>query len=234
MRYVVLDTETTGIDPEKDKLLEICAVWREGGEVRNAGDLCKFDGKIPPEAKAVHHITEHMLEKKAIPSMVWDRVSGQAGTHLPGVVLVAHNAEFDKGFIAKIDSSVAELPWICTYRCAMHAWPDAPGHSNQVLRYWLGVEPELPEDLHPHRALYDTLVTERILRCLLETYTLGELVELTKKPVLLTKVRFGKHKGMLWKDVPYSYLQWVAKQEDMDSDVRHTAAHYMKPQGRLL
>ena len=62
---------------------------------------------------------------------------------------------------------------------------------------------------------------------MLETYTPYELVELCKQPVLLRTVRFGKHRGDLWKDVPRSYLSWIVNQ-DFDRDVIHTARHHLR------
>ena len=96
------------------------------------------------------------------------------------------------------------------------------------------MSPDLPEHLYPHRALYDVIVTESILQIMRQTHTLEQLVMLSQQPVLLSKVRFGKHKGMKWSEVPSGYLQWVMKQSDIDSDVRHTAHYYMNRQGRFV
>src|SRR5262245_25865334 len=45
-----------------------------------------------------------------------------------------------------------EVPWLCTYKSALRAWPDAPRHSNSVLRYWLGIDippdPLMPATVH--------------------------------------------------------------------------------------
>jgi len=70
---------------------------------------------------------------------------------------------------------------------------------------------------------------------MLETHTLDDLHRLSYQPVVLLKVRFGKHRGLLWSQVDRGYLQWVVKQADMDDDVRHTAMHHLRGgQGSLL
>lgn len=234
MRYIVTDTETTGLDHEKDGIVEIAGACREGDSLLVYESFCNPGTPISVEAMATHHITEDMVRGAKLPrdalSQMMHKLEGDGVT-----LLVAHNAQFDRGFIGKLSLKLSDQTrWICTYRCAMHLWPDAPGHSNQVLRYWLDVKPELPPGLYPHRALYDVMVTEAILRRMLETKSLEELVELSQKPVLLSKVRFGKHKGMFWKDVPSDYLRWILKQSDIDTDVRHTAYHYATGQTRLI
>lgn len=223
---VTIDTETTGIDPAVDKIVELAAVWDDPQDGRwEISELCNPGIDIPAPAMAVHHITDEMVSLSEPPEIVLNDLLLQIGSE--DLVFVAHNAEFDKGMVGAIYKKLKEKPWICTWRCAMHLWPDAPSHSNQALRYWLHLSPVVPEGLYPHRALYDTIVTRALLDKMLETHTLEQLIELTNTPVLIKTVRFGKHRGMLWEDVPRDYLSWVARQSDMDEDVRHTAKHWL-------
>lgn len=219
--YLVVDTETTGMDPKRDRLVEVAGVWRgAGGELVAHHSLCDPGVDIPPEAQAIHHIGNEDVWDAAPPDLAVSRLLRLAG---PVAFLAAHNAPFDRGFLAEVAPEVSDLEWVCTWRCSMHLWPEAAGHGNQVLRYWLRLTPELPPGLHPHRALYDALVTQALLEKMLEIKTLGELARLSNQPVVLTTVRFGKHKGQAWEAVPRDYLHWVMRQNDMDEDVRHTA-----------
>lgn len=223
---VTIDCETTGVDPAVDKIVEIAAVWDDPRKGRyEVAELCNPGMEIPPPAMAIHHITDEMVYFSNEPQVVLDDILCQIETD--DLVFVAHNAEFDKGMLGAIYPKLKEKPWICTWRCAMHLWPDAPSHSNQSLRYWLKLSPVLPEGLYPHRALYDTIVTRAILDKMLETHTLEQLIELSTQPVLQKTIRFGKHRGMLWSDVPRDYLQWLSRQ-DMDMDVLHTAKHWLR------
>lgn len=233
MRYVVTDTETTGITHGEDRIVEVAMVWREQDNLCWGSSLANPGKSIPPESMAVHHITEQDVHDAPSPAEALFRVLRLAGVD-ESVVMVAHNAPFDRGFLAPLSPVIETRPWICTWKCSMHLWPDAPGHGNQVLRYWLKIDPELPSDLYPHRALYDTIVTECILQRMLESHTLEELIELSTKPVLLSTVRFGKHRGVKWSDVPHDYLQWLLRQSDLDPDTRHTALHWANAQGRIL
>jgi len=41
-------------------------------------------------------------------------------------------------------------------------------------------------------------------------------------------IRFGKHKGTPWRDLPPDYLDWIVNKSDMDEDAKFTAAHWLK------
>ena len=231
--FVVVDTETTGVDPEVDRVCEIAAaavlpaletgVWRS---THYYSSLVNPGRPIPPEASAVHHLTDDMVRgAPTLDEIIKQAVPPGAG----GVVMVAHNAAFDSKFLPQL----SKHQWLCTYRLAMHLWPDAPSHSNQALRYWRGLTPPFekldgtnPRNQQPHAALYDVCVTVALLIDILgQGKTVDELFELQDQPFLLSTVRFGKHRGQKWADVPRSYLDWVLKQ-DFDADVKHTARHY--------
>lgn len=224
----VIDTETTGFDPKEGaQLLEVAWVvlQREGSwQVAGYGsNFVAFEGVIPPEAKAVHHITEEMVRPGNPGVLTRDQVRELFRPDEPPGVKAAHNLKFDDQFLPEI----ADWKGICTYRCALHSWPEAPSHSNQVLRYYLGAEPppERLQGMAPHSALYDATVTAQILLKMLEKAEPEQLIELTKLPAVQQKVRFGKYRGTLWKDVPRDYLQWMARVSDFyrdDPDVRYT------------
>jgi exodeoxyribonuclease X len=236
MRYVVIDTETSGFPEEGGRLVEVAARTRHP-DIFDFAALCDPGHPIPPQAMAVHHITDQDVAGEPAPEVIVGRMMEDMSVGLDEeVVWVAHNAAFDRQFLPGLPGE-----WICTWRCAMHIWPDAPSHSNQVLRYWLGVDGdpgfELPEGLAPHRALYDIIVTEAILRRMLSEVVhkrlggdadsrarLVELIRLSTAPVMLTTMRFGKHRGQKFVDLPSDYLSWMLRQSDMDSDVRHTAS----------
>lgn len=245
MRILVLDTETTGTDPETCGVVEYAHAVVDTETRRVTGHqswLCHpGEGRlpIPPEARAVHHISERDIEAASAPPL---------GLLLDGRdfrqvdVFCAHNAEFDRGFLRSwidADPSARDRPWICTYRVARHLWPEAPGFGNQVLRYWTGVEPAWPwpqtscpagPEWVPHRALYDVCTTAALLvRQIDHAADTEELVRLTNAPVLLRTCGFGKHRGTLWSEVPRDYLRWMVKngvQAD-DRDTTYTVRHYL-------
>jgi exodeoxyribonuclease X len=237
----VIDTETTGLDPSRASIVEFALVVPDKTLFHS---LVKPSHPIEIEAMAAHHLRDKDVENA--PSLT--KVLAQASSLLKKMDLqpeyyAAHNAGFDSGFLPGLTAN-----WICTWKCAQHLWPEAPGYSNQCLRYWLpGVDDEVrghsSSSLPPHRALPDAYVTSRIIKRMLELKSPDELVELTKIPVLQKICRFGKYYGLPWSQVPVSYLEFIAskgpertspsgQKEGFSDDIRHTVLHYLR-QSRL-
>lgn len=116
-RGVVVDTETTGVDPDKDAIIELGMVLFEFDPVTGAAYrvLGAFDQledpgfPVPAESTAVHGITDEMVKGRRIDD------EGVAG-FLAGVSLViAHNAKFDRVFLEKRLPLFELLPWGCSY-----------------------------------------------------------------------------------------------------------------------
>ena len=137
--------------------------------------------------------------------------------------MVAHNSAFEAQWLKR------SVPWICTYKCAIRAWPDAPSHSNQALKYWLDHE---DRDCYypPHRALPDALVTAQTLWRLLLEHPVSTLLWWTEEPRMVTKMPFGKHRGMLLSEAPKDYLSWVAsdKCDAADPDLKFWCRHWLE------
>lgn len=223
-RIVVLDTETTGEDPAAGAAVceyahSIVSVgpngWYDGPIVEW---LCNPGHPIPPEMSAIHHLRDADVEgcptfAESAATRDWSKV-----THY-----CAHNAKFDRAFVGSV---LPERPWVCTWRCASVLWPEAPNHKNQTLRYWLNLDVVIKSGLAPHRAGYDVAVTAALLIRMLRERTLEDLVDISSRPILLSTVHFGKHKGMRWADLDSGYLRWVLRQ-DFDEDARHTARHWL-------
>ena len=149
---VVVDTETNGLEPDPSAdsggLLEIAwvpvaladaAETSEGWTVvADAAQACLLHHSQPldPAARAIHHIRPEQVDPDSGNCLARDVVMHDLlCAEEPGDMMYAfHNAPFDMKFLPELG-----LPVIDTLQCAKHIWPDAPKHSNQVLRYWLGV-----------------------------------------------------------------------------------------------
>jgi exodeoxyribonuclease X len=166
------------------------------------------------KAQAVHHISydEAMENGKK-----WEFVEIYMEDHRADetLIYVAHNAEFEQKFFQGAEGA----KWICTYKVALKLFQDAPGHSNQVLKYYLGIA-DKPEHPPPHRALPDCKVTAEILFEMAKTLKFNDMIRISKEPPYLTKIGFGKHRGERFDALPHDYLEWLAKQDDMDEGVK--------------
>lgn len=228
--FRVFDVETTGIPTEEERHA-VCEIgWIDVRLIdgawhvddRPTAMLVNPGRPMPIEALSVHHITDAMLMDA--PSVDAGFRELMAGLDPATSCFVAHNADFEREFFGG-----GEASWICTYKSALRIWPDAPSHSNQVLRYFLGldIDPELA--MPPHRAGPDAYVTAHILKAILDTGAdIDQLVRWSKGAALLPKITFGKHKGARWEDVPIDYLRWLAEKSDMNRDVKANARHWIK------
>jgi len=100
-RYVVLDLETTGMDPAKDRVVSVGAVRVAEGRVRlgdSFAELVNPGRDIPAEAVKVHGITPHKIAHARHAAEVFEDWLGFLGTD----ILVAHYARFDLHFINRV------------------------------------------------------------------------------------------------------------------------------------
>jgi exodeoxyribonuclease X len=230
MRLCAVDTETTGMRDD-DEVVEIAAVWGHTENEQYSFLVKPEKARISYGAMATHHITEDMVRNaESLDDTLWllrlDRYD------VDDTVLVFHNAEYDRKYLP---AHLRELPYICTYRCALNLVPDAESHSNGALWYELGLSHPMPKEAgsYPHRALFDAIMTWDLVGWMMAEINLvtpdarQHLIDMTQRPVLLRKVRFGKHQGSLWEEVPVDYLQWCLRQ-DFDEDVIHTCRHWIE------
>lgn len=103
---VVFDTETTGLAPSRDRIIEIAAVrFIDGSPVEKYHSFVNPERPIPPEVTEINHITDDMVEGaptigEILPS--FDEFIGKS-------ILVAHNLEFDLKFIFYSGSHVFDV-----------------------------------------------------------------------------------------------------------------------------
>jgi DNA polymerase-3 subunit epsilon len=98
MREIVFDTETTGLDSRADRIIEIGGVElvNRFPTGRSFHVFINPQGReVHPEALAVHGISNADLADKPI----FDAIAAEFLEFIDGARLVAHNANFDLGFI---------------------------------------------------------------------------------------------------------------------------------------
>ncbi|MGP1440796.1 MAG: 3'-5' exonuclease [Treponema sp.] len=94
--FVAFDTETTGLRPDENKVVEIGAVkFNKEGIISRFSVLINPEMHMPEEASAVNHITDDMLKGQPI----FKDVARDFLRFIQNSILVAHNASFDINFI---------------------------------------------------------------------------------------------------------------------------------------
>ena len=137
-REIVLDTETTGINPDAgDRLVEIGCV-----ELFNHVPTGKFyqvyinpEREVPAEATAVHGLTNEFLSDKSVFSQIYTDFIEFIGTSK----LVIHNAEFDMKFLNMELKKVGHeaLAWgrvTDTLQMARKKFPGSPANLDALCR----------------------------------------------------------------------------------------------------
>jgi len=98
--FIVIDTETTGLKPEKgDELLSIAGLEFRNGKVdlsKSFYELIKPEGRIPHQSVVIHNLTPDKLEDLPTVSEVLMRFF----KFCVGDILVGHHAAFDARFIS--------------------------------------------------------------------------------------------------------------------------------------
>ncbi|MCC7283117.1 MAG: DNA polymerase III subunit epsilon [Acetobacteraceae bacterium] len=139
MRRVLLDTETTGIDPAQGhRILEICCIELVNHlpTGRHFHRIIDPERESDPEAERIHGFSRRLLQGRPKFADIAAELLAFLGQQEP---LVAHNAPFDAGHInaelARLDlAPVASSRWIDTVRLARQKFPGAPASLDALCR----------------------------------------------------------------------------------------------------
>ena len=150
---IVLDTETTGLDYTKEKMVEFAAVRLENGKIKD-----EFQTLINPEQHirkssiAIHGITAEMVADAPTEAEAMPKILEFIGDY----PIVAHNAIFDYTFIneASIRTTGKEIknPRVDSQQMFKEVYPDLDSHGLDALTKKFNVDLT-----NHHRAMADTM-----------------------------------------------------------------------------
>ena len=93
---VALDVETTGLDPEKDRIVEIALIRiSDGNIVDKLVTLLNPEMRIPPDVSSIHGITDNHVKNAPLFSDIAEPVLKL----INGKTILVHNADFDIPFL---------------------------------------------------------------------------------------------------------------------------------------
>ena len=171
--FVVFDIETTGLNKEKCKIIEIGAVKIQDGEIIDRwSTFVNPKTKIPSEITNLTSITDSMVRDASVFSEQIDDFL----KFCEGCVMVAHNANFDMGFMkeeAKNCGRSFDLPYLDTLILARCMYKSLPNHKLDTLCRHLNVILA-----HHHRAVDDAEATAQAFVKMLEELKASEKTEL--------------------------------------------------------
>jgi len=240
-QIIFFDTETTGNEPKKDFLCQLA--YKINSET--FCELYKPSIPIPPEASAVHHITNKMVVDKKAFQEGNDYKKIKKSFESPDSIVVAHNAKFDYEIIKKEGITPANI--ICTLRVARALDKEnvIPQYRLQYLRYYLDIDIKA----EAHDALGDVLVLEKLYERLIskimkeenidENKAIEKMIDISSRPSLMNMFNFGKYNGKTVKEVAQAdrgYLEWMLAQKELNNpeneeDWIYTLKYYL---GKLV
>jgi DNA polymerase-3 subunit epsilon len=157
---LALDTETTGLNPVKDRIVSLGAVRLQGTALlrHEVLDLLINPGrKIPAVSTAVHGISDRMvLEAPAYPE-----VAPEIMAALKGIALIGHHTVFDLAVLRRASTAIGidwqDPPWLDTALLYSALHPEARVFDLDAVAQHVGVA------IHGrHTALGDALATAEI------------------------------------------------------------------------
>ncbi|MDH5597247.1 MAG: exonuclease domain-containing protein, partial [Candidatus Peregrinibacteria bacterium] len=192
--FVVLDLETSGIDPKRDDIIEVAMIRYENGkEVARYDDLIKIDYKLPEIITIITGITDQDLEEKGKDR---DTVFAEVEKMVKGAYIVAHNINFDVGFLRAKGLELNILGELDTIPLAQILMPEAASYSLESLSDDLGISHK-----NSHRAMGDVEATLDLLKILwkkgeeIPRATLSEIKDYLPRSTWDASVFFEDMKG---------------------------------------
>ena len=162
--FTAFDTETTGLNPEEEKILEIGAVSFDRLGIRARYNvLINPQRKILPEITRVNGIDDAMVSGKP----VFAENAGHFLEFVKGSVLIAHNAPFDLGFVntelSRINLPPLQNETADTLKLSRDMLPDLGKYNLQFLAKYFEINV-----VNAHRAEDDARVCMEVFLKLLD------------------------------------------------------------------
>ncbi len=161
--YCVLDLETTGISYKTEKITEVGIIKYKNGEIIDEFECFVNPEKpIPPKVVEITHITDDMVKD----AETIDKVIPKIIDFIGDSVLVAHNADFDIGYLKYNFEKYGyklENTYIDTLRLAKAIFPDLKKYKLGLIADSLKIKVDVA-----HRALDDVKTLVAVFKVMIE------------------------------------------------------------------
>ena len=168
---VLIDLETTGVNPRTDRIIEVAAIRYEPGKPTVLLDTLVRNEELRVGPTHVHGVVPSMLV--GAPTFV--ELLPALRAVCEGATMVAHNASFEHGFLsAELERAGGAwgLPRLCTVRLSHRLHVDRPKRGGHRLGD-LAHHYEIPV-VAAHRALGDVVMMAHLLIRMLARFSLPE------------------------------------------------------------
>lgn len=222
---MILDTETTSDDYAVAEIIESGFVLRaeDSAEWSVYQDLHRpLKTAIPPKVQSICYITNSMVAQAQPFVEVKDVFQTVVDAYQSGY-FIGHNSFFDQRVLENHGINFGSAQWICTWRMAKKLFANEDSIQETNLPYLrFALELDVPIDVYCHRAGNDSLITAKLLEVFVQLMEeLGiidtsqpygpQIYAWTNKPIIYTRMPFGKYKGQDMSSIPTDYWQWALK-----------------------
>ena len=160
VKVAILDTETTGLDHETDRIIELGIVIVEvcpttGLAYRIVETFSELEDpgfSMSEEISRIHGITDEMVKGKRINDALVDELVSDVD------LVIAHNADFDRQFVERRFPVFAGKPWACSVTQIPWRKEGIGSAKQQFLAYFFGFSYD------GHRAINDCQALLEILQ----------------------------------------------------------------------
>ncbi len=245
MALFFVDIESTGIDLENDRIIQLAFLKKDGDKIEIFNDLCYTDLDMNYTAMGIHHITPEMIADCYWPYETDSYVAFEKDNDESNY-FISHGNELDITMLEN-EGLKMKMKRIDTDKCSRHLLKDAQDYKLQTLRYQYGLykkEVEIAQELgigemRAHDAMSDVLWHYLLFELLLEKVdNIDTLVTLTETPILLERITFGKYKNKnmtfeeLFATDPGDFV-WMYNHIAKDwADLEYTVKHWLKTDPR--
>ncbi|MDP2859168.1 MAG: DUF3820 family protein [Bacillota bacterium] len=219
--FRVFDTETTGLNPRTDAVVELAwAIMRGDGTVLSSNSTLINPGRpIPADASRVHGIFD--CDVAQAPTLE-HAVEKQSDLYAPVLPAVCHNAAFDSILLRRSQRLADGNPrFLCTLRLAENVVPGCESYRLEFLRSYLRLDARVGGPT-AHRAASDMATTCLLLKHLIDCYLAAgypDDIEELFNAASIQRMPFGKHRGRPLTEVPADYVDWLLGR-DIDDELR--------------
>lgn len=163
--FAIVDVETTGLNPDEDRIVEVSIVDYDGENVSET-----FSSLINPEKRIPGHIARitGISDADVADAPHFFNVAKEIVRLTEHRIIVAHNARFDYSFLRMEFQRLGynfRRRQLCTLRLSRSLLPDLRAHNLNYLTRHLGIEMPMA-----HRAEADALATLEVFRTLQQQY----------------------------------------------------------------
>lgn len=211
-RYIIGDTETTGLDKPKACEVALVEIDENFEILGDAEALLNPEKEISEIAMGIHGITQEMVA--SCPTIEQWRDQTLQGKIEGEIVLIGYRIGYDRPMLECLFDRIVKAYDVLPL--AQSLYPESVNHKLSTMKEHLTLDGGTA-----HRAMGDVLTTLSLLKRA-STDTGRSLLQLVNVPfTYIHRMPWGKqHKGKLLAEVPADYRAWMLTLKDLDPNLR--------------